>query len=100
MSITNCIKLVYMYGQTFVSFRVVTEDLGGLSACIGLWIDAGSRYETSRNNGVAHFLEHLIFKGTQKRSQYDLEIEVRVFAYLYHEWRGTISQCAYAMVSI
>ncbi|XP_063718453.1 mitochondrial-processing peptidase subunit beta-like [Symsagittifera roscoffensis] len=56
--------------------RVVTEDLGGLSACIGLWIDAGSRYETSRNNGVAHFLEHLIFKGTQKRSQYDLEIEV------------------------
>ena len=55
----------------------MTEDLGGLSACIGLWIDAGSRYETARNNGVAHFLEHLIFKGTKQRSQYDLEIQVR-----------------------
>ncbi len=56
--------------------RIVTEPLGGLSACIGLWIDAGSRYETSKNNGVAHFLEHLIFKGTNKRTQHDLEIEV------------------------
>ena len=29
---------------------------------VGLWIDAGSRYETEENNGVAHFLEHMIFK--------------------------------------
>jgi processing peptidase subunit beta len=31
---------------------------------VGIWIDAGSRYETEQNNGVAHFLEHLIFKVT------------------------------------
>ena len=29
---------------------------------VGLWIDAGSRFETAENNGVAHFLEHMIFK--------------------------------------
>ena len=29
---------------------------------VGLWIDAGSRFETEQNNGVAHFLEHMIFK--------------------------------------
>jgi processing peptidase subunit beta len=34
------------------------------------------RYESARNNGVAHFLEHMAFKGTAKRSQTDLELEV------------------------
>lgn len=29
---------------------------------VGLWIDAGSRYENERNNGTAHFLEHMAFK--------------------------------------
>lgn len=29
---------------------------------VGLWIDAGSRFETEKNNGVAHFLEHMAFK--------------------------------------
>ena len=36
----------------------------GETATVGIWIDAGSRYETEQNNGVAHFLEHLIFKVT------------------------------------
>ncbi len=43
---------------------------------MGLWIDAGSRYETEKNNGVAHFLEHMAFKGTTKRTQTQLEMEV------------------------
>jgi len=56
--------------------RVASED-SGLSTCtVGLWIDAGSRYETSENNGTAHFLEHMAFKGTSNRSQLDLELEV------------------------
>merc|ERR1712136_455122 len=39
--------------------RVASED-SGLSTCtVGLWIDAGSRYETSENNGTAHFLENM-----------------------------------------
>lgn len=56
--------------------RVATEDSGAATATVGLWIDAGSRYETDQNNGVAHFLEHMAFKGTAKRSQTDLELEV------------------------
>ena len=42
--------------------RVATEELGGETATIGVWIDAGSRYEDDRNNGTAHFLEHMAFK--------------------------------------
>uniref|UniRef100_A0A8C2T1T4 Mitochondrial-processing peptidase subunit beta n=2 Tax=Coturnix japonica TaxID=93934 RepID=A0A8C2T1T4_COTJA len=56
--------------------QVASED-SGLSTCtVGLWIDAGSRYENEKNNGTAHFLEHMAFKGTKKRSQLDLELEI------------------------
>ncbi|MFV0476154.1 MAG: M16 family metallopeptidase [Pikeienuella sp.] len=49
--------------------RVITESMPGLgSAAIGVWIAAGSRNETEAENGVAHFLEHMAFKGTGKRS--------------------------------
>ena len=56
--------------------RVVTEDSGIPTCTIGLWIDAGSRYETVQNNGVAHFLEHMAFKGTKHRTQMQLELEI------------------------
>jgi processing peptidase subunit beta len=56
--------------------RVASEDSCSPTATVGLWIDTGSRYENAANNGVAHFLEHMAFKGTSKRSQTDLELEV------------------------
>ncbi|RYC62289.1 hypothetical protein CHU98_g3890 [Xylaria longipes] len=46
------------------------------TSTVGVWIDAGSRAETSETNGTAHFLEHLAFKGTQKRTQQQLELEI------------------------
>lgn len=56
--------------------RVASEDTGAPTATVGLWIDSGSRFETDDNNGVAHFMEHMAFKGTSKRSQTDLELEI------------------------
>ncbi len=50
-------------------FRIVTEHMPSLaSASIGVWVSAGARHETPQQNGIAHFLEHMAFKGTQKRS--------------------------------
>ncbi|QRW20404.1 QCR1 core subunit of the ubiquinol-cytochrome C reductase complex protein [Rhizoctonia solani] len=46
------------------------------TATVGVWIDAGSRAETDVTNGTAHFLEHMAFKGTNRRSQHALELEV------------------------
>jgi len=46
------------------------------TSTVGVWIDAGSRAETDRTNGTAHFLEHLAFKGTQRRTQGQLELEI------------------------
>jgi len=55
---------------------VATEDGFGETAAVGIWIDAGSAYETQKNNGVAHFLEHMAFKGTSSRSKTQIETEV------------------------
>ncbi|MBL4917693.1 M16 family metallopeptidase [Szabonella alba] len=50
-------------------FRIVTEDMPGLkSASVGIWITAGGRHERAEQNGIAHFLEHMAFKGTTTRS--------------------------------
>lgn len=50
-------------------FRIVTEHMPGLaSASIGVWVTAGGRHETPAQNGIAHFLEHMAFKGTQRRT--------------------------------
>jgi predicted Zn-dependent peptidase len=49
--------------------RVVTETVPGLhSVSVGAWVDAGSRDETDEEWGASHFLEHLLFKGTDDRS--------------------------------
>lgn len=50
-------------------FRIVTEEMPGLaSASIGVWVTAGARHETPAQNGIAHFLEHMAFKGTKRRT--------------------------------
>jgi predicted Zn-dependent peptidase len=53
--------------------RVVTERVpGARSASVGVWIGVGSRDETSGQAGAAHYLEHLLFKGTARRSAADI----------------------------
>eukprot|EP00227_Mantoniella_beaufortii_P007609 CAMPEP_0197592636 /NCGR_PEP_ID=MMETSP1326-20131121/15199_1 /TAXON_ID=1155430 /ORGANISM="Genus nov. species nov., Strain RCC2288" /LENGTH=502 /DNA_ID=CAMNT_0043158357 /DNA_START=31 /DNA_END=1539 /DNA_ORIENTATION=+ len=57
--------------------RVATETTAfAETATVGVWIDAGSRYETVTTNGTAHFLEHMAFKGTKTRTTAGLEEEV------------------------
>lgn len=49
--------------------RIVTEAMPGLkSASVGVWVMAGGRHERAEQNGIAHFLEHMAFKGTTRRS--------------------------------
>ncbi|XP_010550013.1 PREDICTED: probable mitochondrial-processing peptidase subunit beta, mitochondrial isoform X1 [Tarenaya hassleriana] len=57
--------------------RVATEsNLAAKTATVGVWIDAGSRFESDETNGTAHFLEHMIFKGTERRTVKALEEEI------------------------
>ena len=53
--------------------RVVSATIPRVeSIAVGVWIGAGSRYETKKVCGVSHFIEHLLFKGTQKLSSQDI----------------------------
>ena len=49
--------------------RVVTESIpNAASVAFGLWVESGSRHETKELNGISHFIEHLLFKGTSRRT--------------------------------
>lgn len=53
--------------------RVVTENMPGLrSASLGVWVTAGGRHERESQNGIAHFLEHMAFKGTNTRNALEI----------------------------
>ena len=54
-------------------FRIVTERMPSLlSASVGIWVTAGGRDEAPEQNGIAHFLEHMAFKGTEKRTTLEI----------------------------
>ncbi|MDQ2092055.1 M16 family metallopeptidase [Marimonas arenosa] len=54
-------------------FRIATEHMPGLqSASVGIWVTVGGRNERPDQNGIAHFLEHMAFKGTAKRSTLEI----------------------------
>ena len=58
-------------------FRIVTEKMPGLqSASIGIWVTTGGRNERIEQNGIAHFLEHMAFKGTKTRTSLQIAEEI------------------------
>lgn len=54
-----------------------------------MFIDTGSRYETKEKNGVAHYVEHLSFKGTQRRSRINIEMEIENIGAHLNAYEGT-----------
>lgn len=49
--------------------RIITEKIPSVrSVALGVWVGTGSKFETERDNGISHFLEHMFFKGTTNRS--------------------------------
>ena len=57
--------------------RIVTEHMPGLkSASAGIWVMAGGRHERAEQNGIAHFLEHMAFKGTRRRTALQIAEEI------------------------
>ncbi len=57
--------------------RIVTERIPGMrSAALGIWVGTGSRHEGAEENGAAHFIEHMVFKGTARRTAAQLAQEM------------------------
>ena len=56
---------------------VVMEQLKNFrSVILGIWVKVGSRHETPDKNGISHFLEHMFFKGTKKRTATDISFHI------------------------
>lgn len=86
--------------------RIVTEHMPGLqSASIGLWVLAGGRHETAPQNGIAHFLEHMAFKGTTRRTSLQIAEEIEdvggyINAYTSKEMTAYYARCLVADVPL
>ncbi len=67
------------YNKTILpnGIKIISEAIPYVkSFSLGFWFNVGSRDETSRNNGITHFIEHMLFKGTKKRSAKKIADEI------------------------
>jgi predicted Zn-dependent peptidase len=79
--------------------RVVTEAIPTTrSASIGIWVNVGSRDETPALSGVSHFLEHLLFKGTRKRTALDISADIEAVGGETNAFTTKEYTCFYARV--
>jgi predicted Zn-dependent peptidase len=68
---------VYQKSVLSNGLRIVTEEAPQFhSVAVGVWLNVGSRDETVAENGLSHFLEHMVFKGTPRRSVLDIAREI------------------------
>ena len=87
-----------MYKRHMLSngIRVLCEKIEGVrSVSIGVWIGAGSRYEAKESNGVSHFLEHMLFKGTRLRSAKQIAEEIDAVGGQINAFTGKDCTCYY-----
>lgn len=77
---------------------VATSRFGKLTATIGVWINSGSRWESEENNGTAHFLEHMAFRGTKTRSQHDIESQIENIGGHLNAYTSREHTCYYSKV--
>lgn len=67
------IPFEYKKSELRNGIRIVTEKIPSVrSISIGTWITVGSRDETVENNGISHYIEHMMFKGTKNRQAYQI----------------------------
>ena len=79
--------------------RVVSESLADLpSVTAGIWVENGSRYERPEQAGISHFLEHLFFKGTERRTAAGIAEEMDAVGGMTNAFTGKEYTCYYAKV--
>ncbi|HWG99016.1 MAG TPA: pitrilysin family protein [Pilimelia sp.] len=79
--------------------RVLTESIPTMrSVSFGIWVAVGSRDETAELSGVSHFLEHLLFKGTRRRSALDISAQIEAVGGETNAFTTKEYTCYYARV--
>ncbi len=79
--------------------RIVTKNLPyARSVSMGVWVDVGARDESALESGLSHFIEHMIFKGTQKRSAFQIAKEFDAIGGHTNAFTTMENTCYYARV--
>jgi len=92
---------VRMYKKTTLDngVRVVTSNIKGRdSIALGFWIGAGGRYEKDREKGIAHFLEHIVFKGSQKYPGEEIKTRIEGVGGALNAFTSEEQTCFYAKI--
>jgi predicted Zn-dependent peptidase len=80
--------------------RVATAEMPHMdSITLGVWVGVGGRYESARLSGASHFIEHLLFKGTQRRSAKQISQTVEGVGGYLNAFTGEENTCYYAKAS-
>ncbi|MGD0231780.1 MAG: pitrilysin family protein [Syntrophorhabdales bacterium] len=90
-----------MYQKTVLDngIRVVTESLPYFpTVSFGVWWKTGSRHENEENSGISHFIEHMLFKGTERRTAHDIAREIDAVGGVLNAFTGKEYTCLYARV--
>src|SRR5918996_4852141 len=90
-----------MFAKTVLDngIRVVTHEMPDhRSASLGIWVENGSRHESARENGISHFIEHLLFKGTERRSAAQIAEEMDAVGGVINAFTSKEHTCYYAKV--
>ncbi len=89
----------HMYQKTVLGngIRIVTEKVpSSRVVSVGIWTEVGSRDEHLENNGCSHFLEHMLFKGTKKRTARQIAKELDVLGGMSNAFTSTETTCYYS----
>lgn len=79
--------------------RIIGQHMPALrSVSVGLWVDSGSIYETESEAGISHFIEHMLFKGTEKRTALRLAEEMDMLGGTMNAFTSVENTCFHAKV--
>jgi predicted Zn-dependent peptidase len=94
-------KTQKMHSKTVLDngVKILSESLPhARSVSLGIWIGVGSRDETRAQNGISHFIEHMIFKGTRRRTTLDIARELDAIGGLSNAFTGKENTCIHSRV--
>ncbi|MGH7773327.1 MAG: M16 family metallopeptidase [Candidatus Binatia bacterium] len=81
------------------TIRILSEEMSNTrSVSLGIWVENGSRHEPRHQNGISHFIEHLLFKGTERRSAARIAEEMDAVGGVLNAFTGKEYTCYYSKV--
>jgi predicted Zn-dependent peptidase len=88
---------MYQFTRLPNGLTVATAEMPHMSSIsLGLWVGVGGRYEPARLNGVSHFIEHLLFKGTRKRTAREISQAVEGIGGYLNAFTSEENTCYYS----